>query len=144
MLAQNFKSAADLEISQPQLEALIKTLVLMETGEIKFVHLDEKSFESSVEGKSHEGLFNMNVWNAFTPCGTVCCIGGTAEYVGKVNFPGGCMEGMPEGLDRLFYPYELPDHQWNDITVEKGAQALRNYLTYGEPRWKEVMENKNV
>lgn len=33
MLTQNFKTAADLELSERQRGALIKTLVLMETGQ---------------------------------------------------------------------------------------------------------------
>ena len=56
--------------------------------------------------------------------------GGAAIAVGGGEFRSS--ENTNE-LQNLFY------HWIGDPNVEQGARALRNYLTYGEPRWKEVM-----
>ena len=128
MLAQNFRSADDLGISERQHDALRKTLVLLETG--RLTHADPG--RPRADRGRFTGHFNMREWNTVGECGTICCIGGTAELVGDVQFD---PERLPEGLDELFFP-NSPHVE--DITPSQAATALRCYLTSGDPRWLEA------
>jgi hypothetical protein len=121
-----FQTPHQLGIPEDQHAALVKTLELMEAG--KIVHVDE--YTDCVIGE-FTGHFNMDVWIGRADCGTVACIGGTAELVGKVKF-NSC--GIPKALDDLFYKYGN-----GNPTVADGAKALRNYLTDGDAKWDEVM-----
>jgi hypothetical protein len=129
MLAQNFKSAADLGISEKQKEALCKTLVLLETGKLKHAPMG-----SSTEHRSFSGQFNMNQWQARNECGTIACIGGTAEMIGDVSFQD---HYEKRSLHELFYPdrKKIDGCRWKDITPSQAATALRSYLTTGDARW---------
>lgn len=131
MLAQNFKSASALGITEPQKEALMKTLVLLETGKLVHEKTDSAWFPDT--GEDFTGHFNMRQWNAAVHgCGTVACIGGTAELVGKVSFQDD-RSRMDAALTNLFMPE--PESSWNDITPTQAAIALRSYLTTGDARW---------
>jgi hypothetical protein len=135
MLMQNFKSAADLGITEPQLSALIKTLVLLETG--KLVHVPADDLRRGP--KTFTGHFNMDSWTWTGDCGTVACIGGTAEMVGGVNFQGFT---RPKALTELFYPFDSNDdgeHPFSAITPAQAATALRSYLTTGDAKWSEAV-----
>lgn len=125
MLAQNFKTAAELGISEEKVSALCKTLALMDSGNLKLTE------ESPVFARklSFSGQFNMNQWSASNKCGTIACIGGTAEIVGNVKFT---RVETPQ-LHSLFYPRLVKG--WSAITVEQAAIALRSYLTTGDARW---------
>lgn len=74
----------------------------------------------------------MNQWrHTYKECGTISCIGGTAELIGNVNFG---VRTMPEKLWALFYPRAAgPD--WDRITPAQAATALRSYLTTGSAHW---------
>lgn len=131
MLAQSFKTADELDISQPQLEALQKTLVLLETGKLTYVQPSDTSLSYLGPNPVFTGHFNMEFWaNTIAECGTVACIGGTAEMIGQVSF-----DGYGPALDRLFYPHGC---NYSNITIDQAARALRNYLTTGEASWAEV------
>lgn len=130
MLAQNFKSAADLGITEPQKEALMKTLVLLETGKLVHVEPEDRFTNDFRETEKFTGHFNMARWRAADSCGTVACIAGTAEIIGGVQFP---VYGGPSNLNRLFAP--ASDPVMAKITTEQAATALRSYLTTGDPRW---------
>lgn len=131
MLAQNFKTADDLKISEAQKDALAKTLVLFETGKIAHAKVGNGYFPEQGE---YTGHFNMNQWNSLIHgCGTVACIGGTAELIGGVNFDRQA-GGFDSPLYRLFMP-NLPEWMWDEITPAHAAIALRSYLTTGEARW---------
>jgi hypothetical protein len=74
-------------------------------------------------------------------CGTVHCIGGWAEKLGKVEFVGA---RRPKALECLFYPDTLDDDaifdiDWTTISSDHAASALRNYLTLGDPQWDQVI-----
>lgn len=133
MLMQNFKSACDLKLSEKQRDALIKTLVLMETG--KLVHTDARGLLwLCKKGRKFTGHFNMERWNEYVPgCGTVACIGGTAELIGDFKF---YATEISEELGDLF----SPAFSMAGITVEQAASALRNYLTTGIPDWESIMD----
>lgn len=129
MLAQNFKTATDLGITEPQLSALQKTLVLLETGKLKHVPMGVVPTHE----KAFSGQFNMNQWHAQNDCGTICCIGGTAQLIGSVSFD--YFHKNNRNLNKLFYPDGVRSCQWQDITTAQAATALRSYLTTGDARW---------
>lgn len=124
MLMQNFKSAADLGITEPQLSALQKTLVLLETGKLMHRPVERCLVDWS---PAYSSNFNMRHWHVVGPCGTIACIGGTAELIGNVKFP-----NQSRGLRNLFMP---AIEAWENITPAQAATALRSYLTTGDARW---------
>lgn len=129
-------SAKDLKISEAQRNALIKTLFLLEDGCL--LHVKNTRKPLSKEEKQFSGLFNMDIWNRTTECGTVCCIGGTAEQLGGVVF-----DNITEELTNLFYPNHSSNSYTNDviygeITPNQAAQALRSYLETGAPNWRQI------
>lgn len=133
MLAQNFKSAVELAIGEKHRDALIKTLVLFETGKLKYT----SDYEGCIYSNSKfSGLFNMGCWRRRSPCGTVACIGGTAEMIGNVSFFYANCDTETE-LFKLFYP--RVHYSLDMITVEQAARALRNYLSDGCADWQKVL-----
>jgi hypothetical protein len=137
MLAQNFKSAADLGISDEQHDALRKVLVLLETGKLKHHRLNEDEiFFLRENERSFSGDFNMGTYGANHKCGTAACIAGTAELITSAKFIG---VNRPEELTELFYAGVLEDGGDSDplekITPSQAATALRSYLTTGDARW---------
>ena len=130
MLAQSFKSAADLNITETDHAALIKVLALMETEQMRYVPSRELKIGRGYQ-EQYSGLFNMGMSFGRHECGTTNCIRGAAIAIGQAEFRDATCD---HGLNELFY-------RWiGDPNVEQGARALRNYLTFGEPKWKEVME----
>ncbi len=120
MLAQNFKTAADLGISGEEHAALREVLRRLEVGEITDRHFD----------------MGNTMWHH--DCGTVGCIVGWARKINSRAFTRSVgMIGCSN--------YELYDLFMNTKAVGKcrdpmqGAYALRNYLTLGEARWHEVI-----
>ncbi|MBR1122148.1 hypothetical protein JQ628_11535 [Bradyrhizobium lablabi] len=129
MLAQNFKTAEDLDITEPQKDALIKTLVLLETG--KLVH-DRGHFQAAErEEMGTINRFSMRLVFAKGDCGTVGCICGIAETLGGEGI--GTRYG--HALDNLFCPPSKIVGNWANITPAQAATALRSYLTTGDARW---------
>ncbi len=128
MLAQNFKPAADLGITDLEQSALIKVLGMLERGEL--VNMGE--FARGPNG------FNMS-----TPghgCGTPACIGGWAAFLMD--------EDQVKYVERYGWSHRsdnpaLHDLFWNEGAVEldkgattsQAATALRSYLTTGDARW---------
>lgn len=139
MLVQNIRTAKELGITELQHKSLCLTLSYLETGKVKYFDYDEEmTSDLPSEKYNFSGLFNMSVWKANTDCGTVGCIAGTAEMLG------GCRFNMLNGVDKpdlelLFYPHHISHRYWDEITVEYAARALRNYLTYGHPKWDEIV-----
>jgi hypothetical protein len=140
MLAQSFLTAAELNITEPQYDALKKTLVLMETGKMKHVSEHEarfhvyNSWRESDANPHFDGNFSMVTWGAHTACGTVGCIGGTAEAISGVSFKG-WEDDVNFELRNLFAPSSIVFHKWGAIDVDQAATALRSYLTTGHANW---------
>jgi hypothetical protein len=137
MLMQNFKSAADLGITEPQLSALMKTLVLLETDALQFVPVSEDD-DGGEESPTFCSNFNMRFWSLTEHrCGTVACIGGTAELIGDVKFSGWVHNN---GLNDLFWPIKHMNHsRIAAVTPAQAATALRSYLTTGDAKWDEAV-----
>ncbi len=140
MLAQNFQTPADLDIPDIHYEALVKVLGMLERGELR--HVVDPSLKT-IRGLGPwrpihgPGLFNMNWWRTEFGCGTVCCIGGTAELVGKFSFRED-IGNLPRGLNHLLFPGPGGD----SITTEQAAFALRSYLSTGEPHWELALPHR--
>lgn len=138
MLAQNFMAAEVLGLNEMQHRALVLTLNALERGELKFVDINPYVGNSVKRGK-FTGKFNMGIWN----CGSVCCIAGAAELLGNLDL---CeldvVANETENLHKLFYPL-LTKVPRRKITVAQAAQALRSYLTCGEPRWDEAVASQS-
>lgn len=126
----SFRSAHRLDITDAQRDALIKTLALLESGAL--VHAPASIGFSY--GKTFTGHFNMAEWNHATDCGTVCCIGGTAELIGNLRFL-----PRPDALEDLFYPTIAP---LSTITPTQAAVALRSYLTTGNANWRAALASQ--
>jgi len=140
MLAQSFQSAADLGITEPQKDALIKTLKLMETGKIDHFADDLDGDVMYRKDRKFSGLFNMVMWAGDHECGTVCCIGGTAELIGNVTFGADFGQDLQNSaLEGLFCPREVNWRDWRSITPAQAARALRSYLTTGDAKWSEAV-----
>lgn len=135
MLAQNFMAACDLDITKAEFSALQKTLVMLETGKIVHAPIGDGYYPNQ---GPFTGQFNMCHWNSAHDCGTIACIGGTAELIGNVRFNIHNRNRPNNGLYRLFMP-DLPESIWNDITPAQAATALRSYLTTGDADWPAAM-----
>jgi len=136
MLARTFLTPEQLKISPKAHRALVLCLNAMERGELTHVDVSNPTFVEE-SGTNFTGHFNMAEWNAERSCGTVACIGGTAELLGEMDF----FEetGANFALENLFYPV-LHNTSLNDITVEQAHEALVNFLTTGSARWQEVLK----
>lgn len=136
MLMQNFKSAAALGLTEQQKDALCKVLVLLETD--KLTHTEDYHLTGGFdEHPKFTGHFNMDSWGNYEHnCGTVACIGGTAEILAgdSIFYNGNVLTGA---LQTLFYP-DI-DADWVKITTSQAATALRSYLTTGDPKWAEAV-----
>lgn len=145
MLAQNFKTPADLRLTDEQHRALVAVLGMLERGELKH-HWTVEALKTEAEALRKYGLvrvdpakmyadynFGMDTWD----CGTARCIGGWAEHAGNLEPNSLRLQGFLEdhlGLFDLLYANScrtpLPH-----ITTEQAAIALRSYLTTGWPQW---------
>lgn len=132
MLAQSFLSAADLGITEPQRDALQKVLVLLETGKLAHEDPDDCVADQSANFTGH---FNMSWWRNKHSCGTVACIGGTAEMIGDVTFD----RFISPALEDLFHARSIPMFPLSSVTTAQAARALRSYLTCGDARWAEAV-----
>lgn len=149
MLAQSFMTAQELKITDVIYEALTKTLVELEIGNILFAPRNEFRVkdDSPYSPISAEYAFNMTTWAMSTPiagettsCGTVCCIGGlSCQLMGMSDrelYGQGKIYSQP-ALHELFYPGEvsMKQYNWQRITPEIAAKCLRKYLETGIVNW---------
>ena len=139
-----FKSAKELGLEQAEYEGLVRTLTLMEAGKIQ--HYQDRQQEFNINplhqmGNSNLPIFSMTVWRETHLCGTVCCIGGTAEVLGGLGWgelstkSKGLLENGNHALYRLFYDYPATASGGYGPTVAQSARALRGYLTTGRTDW---------
>lgn len=136
MLAQNFKTAAELGITEIECDALSKVLGMLERGELS--HALNKSSDILCDVvPTSPASFHMAITSECHDCGTVACIGGWAatfipgmspqDYVNNKHSP---------NLRELYWPhYDLFDV----ITPDVAAIAIRSYLSTGEANWAEAL-----
>lgn len=120
MLAQNFKTPAELKITDAEFGALYQVLGMLERDEIPH-HL----FDMCIVGEPE--------------CGTPGCIKGWARAISGQKF---LQLKIPRNLDDLFFPGDSTRHFKRSpytATPNEAAIALRSYLTHGEARWHEAM-----
>ncbi len=132
MLAQSFKTPEDLGLRDIEFNSLVTVLGMLEREELEFFDHDKRVFHELTKCVPTPKFFSMAYWSALTSCGSVCCIGGTAEVIGRFKFS----DETPELFRLLYGPFGALSHE---ITPAQAAVALRNYLTYGEPRWGEAL-----
>lgn len=124
-----FLSAKKLKISKAEHTALIEVMGRLERGEIK--HLANPSEETPFRD-----CFNMGNEIIRSSCGTACCIGGWVAL----------HMGMDDDDDVLDYVQKYMNEQttlrslyWDNCdcrtTPQEGADAIRSFLTTGEPNW---------
>ena len=139
MLAQNFKSAADLGVTDIELTALVHLLGMLERDEL--VH-GEHPFAKMARGPNE---FNMAA-TLDNSCGTIGCIAGWANALS-----GG--DAFPEIVKGEIENWHLRSNQQlinlfgigracgglYSITPAQAATALRSYLTTGDAKWHEAI-----
>lgn len=135
----SFKSAEELGINDRQRDALIKTLELMEAGKVKHVPYCELHKRST-----HNGYhFNMELWvRRGLTCGTVACLGGTAELIGGEDLWNDTpWNKHKHPLKNLFFGsiYDCGGVSGN-TTDKQAAKALRGYLETGVVDWKKALK----
>lgn len=132
----NFMTAEELKITDPVRDALIKTLNMLEGGELKYFNLEdgERWREPSFGQGDLPTYFNMGEWREgvkdHEACGTCCCIGGTVESIIKYPMPDADMHQLEE----LFFP-SIQAHLWNFYSAQEAATVLRRYLVTGKVDW---------
>lgn len=135
MLAQNFKSAADLKLSDQEQRALVTVLGMLERDEIRYHEACDRGEYGGIP-KTAPAAFNMSHFFAAADCGTVACIGGWAVLVGNLDRRIIDKRFDIPGLGDLFDPYcALGAGRIHNITTSQAATALRSYLTTGDARW---------
>lgn len=130
MLAQNFKSAAELGIAEAEHQALITVLGMLERGELKDIGQSDNC---------HRGdkLFTMD--SCGSGCGTAACIGG---WVAALT---GHIKKQYEYVHNYQHVGPLCDLYWNEqaidsnATVTQAAVALRSFLVTGDANWSEAL-----
>jgi hypothetical protein len=126
----SFKTATELGLTEPQYCGLVKTLVALEEGK-----LDHENENKPWLDRDLPKSFHMAHWGG--SCGTVCCIGGTAEALMRDNlFNQG--NAIPDELYNLFFPGHTKEAY--RASTKQAAVALRHYLTTGKENWKMAME----
>jgi hypothetical protein len=127
MLAQNFRTAKELGLSEVEVEALIRVLGMLERGDI-------------AREEFHMGRFRYD-------CLTPACICGWAYHIsdgrafGELSSNYGPMILFRRFSESIIDLFRLRAKRGSggDITPAQAAIALRNYLTHGEPRWAEAL-----
>jgi len=128
MLANYFRTPADLQITDVEHNALVKVLGMLEREELTYGNYLHFLDTVVLTGPK---TFHMNVIYSESECGTVACIGGWAAILMGRN-PIHYVQGShPKELRKLFYPGECGSL----ATRSQAAIALRSYLTTGEPNW---------
>lgn len=130
---ETFKTATELNLSETHRCALIKALAYLEAGK-----LDHEEIEP------HHIRFTMRKWGG--SCGTACCIGGSAEALGGLEYRTlGQACKTNKRLGELFYPGGWPHlfdpgahHKGWNATPKQAATVLRGYLTTGKADWDQI------
>jgi len=144
MLAQNFKTPDELQVTDAEFAALLQVLGALERDEFRHYTLSRRRL---IRATVPNG-FSMSEHLCKEGCNTVACIAGWAHEFsgGKVFKSNGGIQGaflwggvLSHALEELFYMYTQPPGALDTTTPKQAARALRNFLTYGEARWDEAL-----
>lgn len=115
------KTAAELGITERELEALIKTRCLL-TGDLP-------------DGN----VFNMGTTVVKKECGTAACIGGWMGIAMGLSSAGHIddyiCEDRSESLRALFFPRDILVGLWSSISQETAIDVIDYFLETGEVCW---------
>lgn len=138
MLAQNLKTPTDLGIKDEEFDALVTVLRMLEREEITYAPC--KGADHDLYSKPQ--FFNMLNVDGIGPCGTTGCLVGWARLIANDHRLFTERRDLDGHLNTLFMMGGTSTWtkfiSMNDVQPSQAAIALRNYLTYGEPRWAEV------
>lgn len=126
-LEGKFKTATELGLSEAKRCGLLKTLAFIEAG--KTLHA------KNLDGERVDGFpirFNMRVWHQNRNCGTVACLGGTAEILSNESYS---RAQLPAELQKLFGIHGTEFKHMGGVTERQAAVALRGYLETGKTDW---------
>ncbi len=136
MLKPAFLSAEILGLAEEEREAAIKVLGSMERGEITY------HSSSSIRPYPRRG-FNMKIYySAGMFGGCLACWGGlVAMEMGMASMfaPSWLLHHGSLGFKELCFEFVS-----DDVSVERAAEAGRNFLTLGSPLWQGVMGRKPI
>lgn len=137
MLAQSFLSAEDLQITEPERDALIKTLHRFETNPPEKKIAVEFNSGADVRDLKY---FSFQFVAAEIDCGTVGCIKGWAQNIAN-NDRLFWSPSLSRALIELFGLNPSPEYLFDylKVTTEHAAFALRNFLTRGAAHWEEIL-----
>lgn len=140
MLAQNFKTAADLGLQEIEIVALIKVLGMLERDEIRHTPVDHDQSDYMRRPRKVLTAFNMEAVFSRTGCGTAGCIAGSADFFFGTKFSSNnaIRRDIPDALNSVFCPWDV-QKPWGQITADEAARALRSYLTTGAANWDEAL-----
>ena len=137
MLAQNFKTPADLGLTDIEFESLLRVLRMLERGEIK--EAPQTARFGMWLGAEPPTMFRMANVMGSCECGTAACLLGWARHIAGDER---LLEASTKGChpaNELFFPRKDRGVAIACRNPAIGAIALRNFLTFGEPRWDEAM-----
>ena len=137
MLMQNFRTAADLGITDVEQAALVSVLYMLERQEV-VTHALARGNQNSLF------MFDYLYEDAPGECGTVACLCGWAHKLShKQAFPelAGDKHRITDTLAARL-PQATQDLFWintefcsENPTIDQAAAALRRYLTTGHANW---------
>ena len=137
MLAQNFRGAADLGISDAEFESLVRALGAFERGEIP----------AKLFNMGHPG--DQDMWNE-NDCGSPACILGWARFLARRRLFHNVAE-YQLGIRALFMMgLGAEEIDWCAspspfiANTQQAARAIRNFLTVGHPHWAAAMSTKCI
>lgn len=132
-----FLTPRQLGLTSKERDALIMTLILMEHG---MVH---PAGPATPKKKIPEGRypFNMSIYAGSYQCGTIACIAGTAEIVGKLRHSSLGNKSVFQNLNGKSHLYELfYGYFGGNVNPDGAAKVLRHYLATGKTEWSKSWE----
>lgn len=151
MCDPSWLSASQLRITPTEYAALIQVRDMLLDGKLKHLIANKRNMISQwLSGRTwifklpakraEVGLFNM-AWPmvSLTECDTAHCIGGWMHKVmGRTDdVKSYVMAGRSQALHSLFYPNMEMTH----ISVLQTAQAAGNFLSTGDPQWRNTTKS---
>jgi hypothetical protein len=87
------------------------------------------------------GLVLSRAIDTYHPCGTACCIGGWVQYLNPSLRDMGIKEAvlMVSKLSNTAADDLCFSQTSCGVTPQQGAQAIRNALKFGSPRWEDIL-----